>query len=82
MVSNIDSKGGGGVVIRIGYRDILIPSAQLSAFAEVLKQASIWQSIYKEGTTTYHCYPLTEKLEFEYIPDAMMRIAQLAGKPV
>ena len=78
-------------LIKVNYREYVVPAEVGVQIMELLEGAKIWHSEYHvrekemEPYHTYHAYDEedgSKPKNLELIPEALYRMAKLAGKPV
>lgn len=71
--------------ISIGYRTYVMDAEKAITLLEMLSDAEVYESKWDGKTTAYYVYPQDNNdhiRELRILPDALYRMAKLAGKPV
>jgi len=74
-------------IVRMGYDKYVMDAEDALAIHEILAKAEHYSSKYQskdDGGTLHYVYPqdaTDEMRSFELMPDALYRMAKLAGKP-
>lgn len=71
--------------ISIGYRTYVMDAEKALTLLEMLSDAEVYENKWDGKTTAYYVYPQDSNdhiRELKIIPDALYRMAKLAGKPV
>lgn len=70
------------MVLKLGWDSCFALSVKDAVtIAEILSKAHAWKEHYKDGETTFHAYPVDNKITMELISEDLFRMAKLAGKP-
>ena len=77
-------------VIKIWYKDYILPANKALEILEVLESADLWEAVYHSaegnegGRYSYHVWSNIEEAKpthFELVSDDLHRMAKLAGRP-
>ena len=70
------------MIVKLGWDAMFaMPVADAVAIAEILAKSHTWKENYKDGQTTFHAYPVDNKITMELISPSLFNMAKLAGKP-
>lgn len=70
------------MILKLGWDSCFALSvSDAVTVAEILSKAHTWKEQYKDGETTFHAYPVDNKITMELISPSLFNMAKLAGKP-
>ena len=72
-------------VLQIGYKQYVMDAEKAISMMSLLQDAEVYESKWVDKTTTHYIYQQDTQdfiREMKLIPDALYRLAKLAGKPV
>ena len=77
------------VIINLGYRSVVLDTEKAIAIAELLQDAEVYETKYRNGENgkpsynTHHIYPMTQDHSFtmQLITNESYNMYKLAGKP-
>lgn len=70
-------------VVQVGYKSYVMDAEKALAFLSMLDQAEVYENKWDGKTTAHYVYAReTDSIQdFKLMPDALYRMAKLAGKP-
>ena len=72
-------------IVSLGYKNIIVEAEQALMLIDVFSKAEFYERVYRGSgkPDTHHVYDNIEEvgMEIKIIPDALYRMAKLAGRP-
>ena len=71
-------------IVNIGYKSYVMDAEKAVAMLSMLDQAEVYENKWESKTTAHYIYPQDSSdhvRELKLLPDALYRMAKLAGKP-
>lgn len=60
---------------------VVLPVKDAMAVAEILSKSQAWEEKYENGQPMYFAYPNMKEMTMKIVPDELVDMARLAGKP-
>ena len=71
-------------IVQVGYKTYVMDAEKAIAFLALLDNAEVYESKWESKITSHYVYPQDNGdhiRELKLLPDALYRMAKLAGKP-
>lgn len=71
-------------IVKVGYKDYVMDAEKAIAFLKLLDDAEVYENKWNQTTTAHYIYAQDNNdhvRELRILPDALYRMAKLAGKP-
>lgn len=70
------------MALKLGWDfTVVLPVKDAVTVAEILSKALTWEEKYEKGDTLYFAYPNAKEMTMKIVPDELVGMARLAGKP-